>query len=82
MRHLHRTHRVSVDWLHETFERGDIVLLYETSERQCADIFTKSFVHQPLAVELGPGHKRKSPVLDVDANGTTPRRFVAVVSVS
>ena len=43
MRHLHRTHRVSVDWLHETFKRDDIALVYETSDRQCADIFTKAF---------------------------------------
>ena len=28
MRHLHRTHRVSFDWLHEVFARGDIILLY------------------------------------------------------
>ena len=45
MRHLHRTHRVSVDWLHEVFQRDDIVLVYEISDRQCADIFTKAFTN-------------------------------------
>ena len=45
MRHLHRTHRVSIDWLHEVCQRDDVVLLYEVSDRQCADIFTKAFAN-------------------------------------
>ena len=48
MRHLHRTHRVSVDWLHEVFARDDVVLLYETSERQCADVFTNRSLTQKM----------------------------------
>ena len=43
MRHLRRTHRVSVAWTHETFSSLSIQLLYEKTHRQCADIFTKSF---------------------------------------
>ena len=44
MRHLHRTHRVSVSWLHERFTGNeDLDLIYETSETMCADIYTKAF---------------------------------------
>ena len=43
MCYLHRTHRVSVAWLHEAHKRKDFILNYEQSERMCADIYTKSF---------------------------------------
>ena len=42
MRHLLRTHAVSVASLHEVFKRPDISLEYVQSERQ-ADIYTKAF---------------------------------------
>jgi hypothetical protein len=45
MRHLGRTHRVSVDWLHEQFMSDNIVLLYEKTDRQAGDIFTKGFTN-------------------------------------
>ena len=44
MRYLHRTHRVSVSWLHESFERDDLSLVYELTTRMCADIYTKAFL--------------------------------------
>ena len=43
MRYLHRTHRCSVAWLHESFERDDLQLVYEKTARMCADIYTKAF---------------------------------------
>ncbi len=45
MRHLLRTHRVSVDWLHEIVNRDDVIMLYETTDRQAADVFTKGFTN-------------------------------------
>jgi hypothetical protein len=45
MRHLLRTHRVSVNALHEMVPRDDVVLLYEESHRQAADIYTKAFTN-------------------------------------
>ena len=35
MRYLARTHRVSVAWLHETFSRQSIGLMYERSHLAC-----------------------------------------------
>ena len=45
MRYLHRTHRVSVQWLHERFTSDDSLadLIYEDSIDMCADIYTKAF---------------------------------------
>ncbi len=43
MRYLHRTHRVSVSWLHEVYKRDDVVLMYEDSAKMAADIYTKGF---------------------------------------
>ena len=43
MRYLHRTHRVSVAWIHECFERKDMQLVYELTAKMCADIYTKAF---------------------------------------
>ena len=43
MRYLHRTHRVSVGWLHERFQGKEMELVYEASPRMCADIYTKTF---------------------------------------
>ena len=45
MRHLGRTHRVSVDWLHERCSADDIDLIPETTDRQAADIYTKTFTN-------------------------------------
>ena len=48
MRYLHRTHRVSVAWLHEQLEPGrdGIELIYEDTNRMAADIFTKAFTNR------------------------------------
>ena len=43
MRHLGRTHKVDVAWLHERFESDDFELRYTESEQMAADIFTKGF---------------------------------------
>ena len=43
MRYLHRTHRVSVGWLHERFQGEQLDLVYEVTTRMCADIYTKTF---------------------------------------
>ena len=45
MCHLGLTHRVSVDSLHERCASDDIVLLYEKTEHQAGDIFTRGFVN-------------------------------------
>ena len=44
LRHMGRTHKVNVAWIHEVVQTGCIRLLYVKSQRQCADIFTKAFV--------------------------------------
>ncbi len=44
MRYLHRTHRVSVSWLHEVFKGDQTVLMYEDSAKMAADIYTQEFV--------------------------------------
>ena len=43
MRHLGRTHRVSVAWLHERFAELGLLLRYEMTPRQAADIYTEAF---------------------------------------
>ena len=46
MRYLHRTHRISVAWLHEVFGQDFLDLCYEVSAKMCADIFTKAFTEK------------------------------------
>ena len=49
MRYLHRTHRVSVSWLHERFvpegagADHNLHIDYELTDRMCADIYTQIF---------------------------------------
>ena len=43
MRHLPRTHRVSVGWLHERYRSGSFLFAHESGERMPPDIFTKMF---------------------------------------
>ena len=44
MRHLQRTHRVSIAWLHERFKEEEWHnLKYILTDYQAADIFTKPF---------------------------------------
>ena len=44
MRHLSRTHRVSVAWLHEQYHRERFNFKYVPSDCMAADIFTKSII--------------------------------------
>ena len=43
LRHLPRTHIISLAWVSEVVGSSDCVLLYVRSEQQAADIFTKAF---------------------------------------
>jgi hypothetical protein len=43
MRHLGRTHGVSVAWLHERFQSDGAHLQYVDTAQQAADIYTKMF---------------------------------------
>ena len=43
LRHVGRTHRVSIAWLAEALSHADMHVLYETSDKMAADIFTKPF---------------------------------------
>jgi hypothetical protein len=43
LRHLGRTHKVDVQWLHEMFADAGFQLEYIQSDDQAADIFTKAF---------------------------------------
>ena len=44
LRHLGRTHRVDVHWLHERFGESCYKLIYEITSAMRADILTKGFV--------------------------------------
>ena len=43
MRHVGRTDRVSIQWLHELFQEPYLKLEHVDTKRQAADIFTKAF---------------------------------------
>ena len=43
MRHLERSHGVSISWMHEMFTRDYMHLAYEVTDRMAADIYTKAF---------------------------------------
>ena len=47
MRHLERTHGISVAWLHEMFKREEYALVYQLSSKMAADVYTKAF-HDPI----------------------------------
>ena len=53
MRHLSRTHRVSVAWLHEQYEREHFMFSYVRSCDMVADIFTKSIPAPTAGLLLG-----------------------------
>ena len=48
MRHMERTHGISIASLHEHFQRDHFVLIYEITAKMAADIHTKGFKN-PLA---------------------------------
>ena len=43
MRHLERTHGISLGWMHSVFQEGYVSLAYEVTAKMAADIHTKSF---------------------------------------
>ena len=43
MRHLGRTHQVSVAWLHEEYTSGLYAFIIKRSQEMAVDIFTKAF---------------------------------------
>ena len=43
MRHVHRTHRVDVDWLYEIVQEPNITVRYVNTTNQLVDILTKAF---------------------------------------
>ena len=45
MRHLNRTHKVDLRFLHEQIENGNMIIVQCPTDRMCADIFTKSFTN-------------------------------------
>ena len=48
MRHMERTHGISIASLHEHFQRDHFVLIYEITAKMAADIRTKGFKN-PMA---------------------------------
>ena len=44
MQYLGRTHRVSVQWLHEVFKREHIRCEYARTDVMAGDIYTKAFL--------------------------------------
>ena len=55
MRHIKRTHGISIAWLHEMFQRKEYALVYELSSKMAADIYTKAFIrwkHACILVNL------------------------------
>ena len=48
MRHLERSHGISIVWMHEMFLLSYIILIYEITSKMAADIHTKAF-RDPMA---------------------------------
>ena len=48
VRHLERTHGISIPSMHEHFKKSNYVLMYEATSKMAADIHTKGFKN-PLA---------------------------------
>ena len=77
MRHLQRTHEISIASLHEHFQRDHFLLIYEISAKMAADIHTKGFKN-PLAWKkacmlinlLEPGDLFSKELADIVTPGT------------
>ena len=54
LRHLSRTHRVTMSWIKEVMDRPEVEIAYIKTDKQAADIFTKAFVN-PLKFEVARG---------------------------
>ena len=50
MRHMGRTHRIDLAWLHERLRSDDIAMVYTESKDMAADIFTKAFPDNKASV--------------------------------
>ena len=48
MRHIERSHGISITWMHEMFLLSYIILIYEITSKMAADIHTKAF-RDPMA---------------------------------
>ena len=48
MRHIERSHGISITWMHEMFLSSYIILIYEITSKMAADIHTKVF-RDPMA---------------------------------
>ena len=45
LRHLSRTHHVSIAWLAEQVQSGELTVEYVVTALQAADVFTKAFTN-------------------------------------
>ena len=52
LRHLHRTHRVAVDWIYDMIKANFVVLEHVNTKVQIADIFTKAIVKSESWLQL------------------------------
>ncbi len=52
LRHLHRTHRVAVDWIYDMIKANWVVLGHVNTKVQIADIFTKAIVKSESWLQL------------------------------
>ena len=43
LRHLHRSHRINIDWMYEFIKQENIIIKYVNTKFQLADICTKAF---------------------------------------
>ena len=68
MRHLARTHRVSVAWLHEQHQREDFEFSYIDTDSMAADMFTQSI----LIHRGGARHANQSVSFQAWKSCTTP----------
>jgi hypothetical protein len=57
MRHVGRTHRVDLAWLHEVVDQREVDVQYVKSEEQAADIFTEGVLGRPQVGERMPAHQ-------------------------
>ena len=74
MRHLGRTHGISVRWVYEQYKKKVFALVYEPSATMAADIFTKAYTN-PLAFDTVSWLVCVCDVADVDkfcARGGVP----------
>ena len=69
MRHINRTHGISIRWLYEQFKGKANELHYCPTDLQCADIFTKAFDnpekwhHAHMLINVIPAFSLKTPDL-------------------